>query len=382
LFSFIFSQLSLSIIGEDFDKPIYATSHPEHINIIYVVEQSGIIRIINQTNKEESIFLDIEDRVHQPLFPADERGLLGFAFDPDFKNNGFIYINYVNKKDYTRVSRLAADIYLANKDSEEILIEIKQPYSNHNGGFLDFGPDNYLYISVGDGGSSGDPDNNAQDLTNLFGTILRIDVSSDSGYSVPSSNPFLNQDDYMDEVWSYGLRNVWRFSFDRLTGDLYMGDVGQNNWEEINFQSYDSNGGENYGWKIMEANHCFKSDQCDTTNLILPIFEYPNDANYVKTILGIRQKNMHGCSITGGYVYRGEKIPELYGKYVFGDYCTGKIWSFKYDDNQLTNLEDHSKNILNSINKKEFYLSSFGELANGEILLVDYVGDIYLLEKK
>ena len=382
LFSITFCQLSLTLIGRDFDKPVYATSHLENINIIYVVEQSGIIRIINQIDNEELIFLNIEDRVHQPLFPGDEKGLLGFTFDPQFKENGFIYINYVDKNDYSIISRIKSDVLFANKETEEILLKFKQPYSNHNGGFIDFGPDGYLYIAVGDGGSSGDPDNNAQDLSNLFGTILRIDISVSKGYIIPDENPFIECDNCIKEIWSYGLRNSWRFSFDRLTGDLYIGDVGQNNWEEVNFQSFDSKGGENYGWNIMEANYCFQSSLCDSTNLISPIFEYPNDANYVKTILGIRQKNMHGCSITGGYVYRGNKIPELYGKYIFGDYCTGKVWSFKYENNELSDLEDHTQNLLDSINKKEFYLSSFGELANGEILLVDYVGNVYLLNKK
>ena len=183
----------------------------------------------------------------------------------------------------------------------------------------------------------------------------------------------------MDEIWSYGLRNVWRFSFDRLTGDLYMGDVGQNSWEEINFEPSGSSGGYNYGWNFMEGRHSYLDFKKDSSDFIYPIFEYPNDANYIKTIFGIKQKNVNGCSVTGGYVYRGDKIVELYGNYVFGDYCTGRIWSILYQNNKLIEFNDLTGMLLGSIKKKSFYLSSFAQNINGELLLIDYSGKVYML---
>ena len=380
LFNLIYSQLSLKLLAEDFDKPVYATSQNKNSDLIYVIEQSGIIWIIENSIVLDNPFLDIEDRVHQPLFPGDEMGLLGCAFDPDYQNNKYIYLNYVDKHDNTIISRFETNDYIANKTSEQIIMKFKQPYSNHNGGAIVFGPDKYLYISVGDGGSASDPENRAQNLDNIFGSILRIKINKDATYNIPEDNPFVDVENARQEIWAYGLRNVWRFSFDRLNGDLFMGDVGQNSWEEINYHSSENKGGDNYGWNIMEASHPFLDEDYHlNNNFINPIFEYPNDAKYIKTILGIKQRNVHGCSVTGGYVYRGKNIPELYGKYIFGDYCTGKVWSFLYENGELTDFHDLTDMLLNSINKKSFYLSSFGELASGELMLIDYSGNIYLL---
>ena len=196
-------------------------------------------------------------------------------------------------------------------------------------------------------------------------------MNQDGTYSIPVDNPFYLSENKKEEIWAYGLRNVWRFSFDRLTGDLFMGDVGQSSWEEVNFQSYQDSGGANYGWNFMEGNHNYLDISLEKNKFVNPIFEYPNDANYIKTILGIKQKNVNGCSITGGYVYRGENISELYGKYIFGDYCTGRVWSFLYKNKTLTDFEDLTNILLKSINKKSFYLSSFGETSSGELLIVD-----------
>ena len=407
IINILYAQISLGLVLDGFDKPVYVISEPEDSSIIYVVEQAGYIRmIVDGVELTGNIFLDISDRVHTPLFPGDEMGLLGFVFDPEFSNNGFIYVNYNDKDENTVISRFKTqnldlkhnNIYV---NSEKIILKFKQPYSNHNGGHLAFGKDGYLYISIGDGGSVGDPDNRAQNLENIFGKILRIDVLDNGEFIIPENNPFkyaykppetkkdrignlviIEHFNPNPAIWLYGLRNVWRFSFDRLNGDMYLGDVGQNSWEEINFVPSGSKGGINFGWNIMEASSCFKEENCLDSLYQLPIFEYPNDAKYVKTLFGLKHKDVNGCSVTGGYVYRGQNIPELYGRYFFGDYCTGKIWSFKKIGTKITDFKDHTDELLNSINKKKFYLSSFGELANGELLLIDYSGSIYKLQNE
>ena len=378
----LFSQIEAKLIAKNFDAPLYIKNYPGDINRLLVVEQRGIIKIIENDTVLDIPFLDISDRTHQPLFPGDEMGMLGVAFHPKFNENKYFYINYVDEDDFTVISRFTVKNKFGNTDSEEILIKLKQPYSNHNGGFIEFGFDGYLYISIGDGGSAGDPENRAQDLSNLFGTILRIDVNNNNKYSIPKDNPFFNDDKIKGEIWHYGLRNVWRFSFDRKNGDMYIGDVGQNNWEEINFQPANSKGGLNFGWNILEGTHCYPNDnqQCSIDSMVLPLFEYPNDANYLKTLIGWKQLDMHGCSVTGGYVYRGNNKPELFGRYFFGDYCTGKVWSLK-NDNGSIDVKDHTKELLKSMNKKEFYLSSFGEDEEGELYIINYSGQIYSITK-
>ena len=378
----LFPQIEAKMIAKNFDKPIYIKNYPGYINRLLVVEQGGIIKIIEKNTVLDIPFLDISDRTHQPVYPGDEMGMLGLAFDPNFETNKYFYVNYVDEDDFTIISRFIVKNKLGNADSEEVLIKLKQPYMNHNGGFIEFGFDGYLYISVGDGGSAGDPENRAQDLSNLFGTILRIDVNKDKGYHIPKDNPFINNNKIKKEIWHYGLRNVWRFSFDRATGDMYIGDVGQNNWEEINFQASDSKGGLNFGWNILEGTHCYPDDNqgCLKDNTVLPLFEYPNDANYFKTLLGWKQSNMQGCSITGGYVYRGNNMPDLFGRYFFGDYCTGKIWSLKNDNGDI-DLKDHTEELLESMDNKGFYLSSFGEDEKGELYIVNYSGQVYSITK-
>mgnify|MGYP001337534425 CR=1 FL=1 len=379
IFSFLQADLKLLKINDGFIKPIYVTSLKLKYDYHFVVEQDGIIHILKNHKKNPNPFLDISDRVHQTFYPADERGLLGLAFHPKFSINGYFYVNYIDQEGYTIISRFQSNEMIVNMRSEKILLKILQPYSNHNGGHLDFGPDGYLYISVGDGGSSGDPENRAQNLDNYFGKILRIDVDQGDPYSIPTNNPFVGKKNVKEEIWSYGLRNVWRFSFDKLNGDKYLGDVGQNNFEEIDFESSSSKGGLNFGWKVMEGFHCFEFSECDKKNLTLPIYEYPNNANYIKTLAGFKQKNRDGCSVTGGYVYRGNSIPELYGKYIFGDYCTGKVWSFNHDGLKINNFVNHTNTIMNSIDKKSFYLSSFGSSQDGELFLIDYSGILYQL---
>ena len=379
-FSFIFSEIGAKKIASGFDKPIYICSFPNHDNHHIVLEQKGTIKIIKNNQILRTYFLDIRDRVHRPLFPGDEMGLLGFAFDPYYIENNYIYVHYNDKEDNTIISRFEVDDGIANKSSEKNILKLKQPYMNHNGGTISFGKDGYLYIGLGDGGSAGDPEKRAQDLTNLFGSILRIDVHTSDSYLIPKDNPFIDNNNIKSEIWSYGLRNPWRFSFDRLTGDMIIGDVGQSLWEEINFELFPNKGGKNYGWNVMEGNHCYPEDsKCNSDNLTMPVFEYPNNANYAKTLFGIKQPNMDGCSITGGYVYRGNELVDMDGRYIFGDYCTGKIWSIVINENESINLKNHTGSIMNSIGKKEFYLSSFGEDNKGEIFIIDYNGTIYKL---
>ena len=382
IINIIYPQLNAKFIAGDFKEPLYLKNYPGKLDSLLILEQEGIIQLVYRNNKLPTPFLDISDRVHEPWYPADEMGLLGLAFDPNFKDNGRFYVNYVNDNSETIISRFNIKGGIGDPHSEEILISLKQPYPNHNGGFIEFGPDGYLYISIGDGGSTGDPDKRAQDLSNLFGTILRIDVNTMEKYLIPINNPYINRSNSKKEIWHYGFRNVWRFSFDKLNGDMYIGDVGQNNWEEINFIRANSKGGGNFGWSILEGNHCYPKDnnKCDSQNTIKPLFEYPNDANYLKTIVGITQSKMHGCSVTGGYVYRGVKKPELYGRYFFGDYCTGKVWSLKNNNGNI-DIIDHTLELLDGMNKKQFYLSSFGQDENGELYIIDYTGDIYSITK-
>ena len=378
MFNLLFPQLEAKLIAKNFEKPLYITNYPNNNDKLLVVEQEGIIQIIEKNIVSEIPFLDISNRVHQPLYPGDEMGMLGLTFDPNFNQNNNFYINYVDRDGFTIISRFTVNKKLGDESSEQILIKLKQPYPNHNGGFIEFGADNFLYIGIGDGGSVGDPENRAQNLSNLFGTILRIDVSNHKNYKIPKDNPFYNSNKFKPEIWHYGLRNPWRFSFDKETGDMYIGDVGQNNWEEIDFQPSNSQGGMNFGWKVLEGTHCYPNDDgnCSTKGIVLPLFEYPNDANYIKTIIGIKQKKMQGCSVTGGYIYRGKNKPELYGRYFFGDYCTGKVWSLKNNNGNIEVIE-HTQELLKTMDKQQFYLSSFGEDENGELFLINYSGEIY-----
>ena len=374
--SFLFNQnITYSIVATDFKKPLYLTSHYSNPELLYVLEQRGMIWSITNTGNSKKIFLDIRDKVYKPVFPGDERGLLGLAISPNFDSDSLIYLNYINKDKQTVISR-----FNTTNSSEEILINFDQPYSNHNGGMLAFGPDGYLYIAVGDGGSAGDPDYNAQNRKNLFGSILRIDVDTDKGYSTPETNPFIDSQDMMPEIWSYGLRNPWRFSFDRKTGDLYIGDVGQHNWEEINFQSSASSGGENYGWNHYEGEDIYNESN-RLLNHVKPIYFYPNNANIIKVLLGWDEKDVHGCSVTGGYVYRGSNIPEIEGYYLFADYCTGRIWMFQHENDTVSNLSEITDIINLEDNKETVYISSFGEDANGELYIINYNGSIYKIKK-
>ncbi|MFQ5617020.1 MAG: PQQ-dependent sugar dehydrogenase, partial [Anaerolineales bacterium] len=253
--------------------------------------------------------------------------------------------------------RISGDPNVAAPDSAQVVLFIEQPANNHNGGQLQFGPDGYLYVGMGDGGKGNDPWNNAENLIVLLGKLLRLDVRGRETYTIPSDNPFVDSEDYRPEIWAYGLRNPWRFSFDRLTGDLFIADVGQDKWEEVDFQPANSTGGEHYGWDTLEAAHCFEpANDCNTAGKIMPVAEY-----------GHRK----GCSITGGYVYRGQKYPTLYGVYFFGDFCSGKIWGLQQDDAGSWQMEL----LLDA----DLAIASFGEDEAGELYVLDLGGEIYRL---
>jgi glucose/arabinose dehydrogenase len=280
-----------------------------------------------------------------------ERGLLVLAFHPGYVDNGFFFVNYTDRQGSTVVARFSASDNPVQADpaSDTILLTVEQPAANHNGGHLAFGPDGYLYVGTGDGGGAGDQFGNGQNGATLLGSILRLDVDQSQGYAVPADNPFVGDPAVRDEIWAIGLRNPWRFAFDSLTGDLYIADVGQNTYEEVNFQPAGAPGGQNYGWPIMEAAHCFPQDRaCGRSGMTLPVVEYDP---------------AQGCSVTGGYVYRGREFPSLNGTYLFGDYCSGRIWGLARDTSgewQVAGLAQF-----------DIRPSSFGEDETGELYLLD-----------
>ena len=316
---------------------------------LFVVNQNGSIHIVEADGTVLSTpFLNINDRVINLGGIGDEKGLMGLVFHPNYADNGYFYVNYINNSGDTRVSRftVTADPNVADPDSEQVLFAIDQPYGNHNGGDLAFGPDGYLYIGMGDGGAGGDPQNRSQNRQTLLGKMLRVDVDSGSPYSIPETNPFAEDDFTLDEIWALGIRNPWRFSFDRETGDLWMADVGQDTWEEIDFQAADSEGGENYGWRCREGFANYNPSGCNE-EYVQPVHVYSNTGAV-------------GCSVTGGFVYRGSMFADLYGKYIYADYCSGRIWALE---------EDGNGNYVNEelMNTSNFNISAFGEDVNGEL---------------
>lgn len=317
---------------------------------LFVVEKAGRIRIIQDGQLLQNPFLDITDRVGSR---GNEQGLLGLVFHPQYAQNGRFFVNYTDKNGNTVIARfqVSSDPNVADTNSEVKLLGVDQPFQNHNGGSLAFGPDGYLYAGLGDGGSAGDPFGNGQNTKTLLGKILRLDVDHGDPYSIPADNPFGN------EIWDYGFRNPWRISFDKSANDLYIGDVGQNTWEEIDFLPAGSSGGLNFGWNKFEGNHPYSGNASDA-GLIFPVAEYSHQEG--------------GCSVTGGYVYRGS-MPEWNGVYLYGDYCTGYIWGLIKADNvwQSQLLFDVDANI-----------TSFGQDEAGEIYLLGDAGQVYKLVQK
>jgi hypothetical protein len=348
-------QISLIIYQSGFTSPVHLTNAGDGSQRLFVVEQSGIIRIIKNNVVLSTPFLDIQNRV---LFPGfGERGLLSVAFPPDYASKGYFYVYYTRLDGNNQTSRFhlkPGKPDEADPFGEQPIILFNHPnYSNHNGGQLAFGPDGYLYIGTGDGGGAGDPQGNAQNPSSPLGKLLRIDVESGvEPYSVPLTNPYTQTVGYLGEIWALGLRNPWRFSFDRLTGDLYIGDVGQNTEEEVDFQPASSLGGENYGWNVLEGNLCFNP----SINCVPPARYVPPIAIYDH---GINDAN--GCSITGGGVYRGAAYLRLQGIYFYGDYCTGKIWGLKNSNGW------QNQPLLDT----PLWISTFGEDETGNLYLAD-----------
>jgi glucose/arabinose dehydrogenase len=337
----------LQPVVQGLDSPVSITHAGD--NRLFITLQDGMVVIYDGTRVLPEPFLDIRSLV----LSGGERGLLSIAFHPRYAENGLFYVNYTNRQGNTVVARYSVQPQnpnRANPNSALTILTIAQPFANHNGGQLQFGPDGYLYIGMGDGGSGGDPGNRAQNLLELLGKMLRIDVDSASPYAIPPSNPFAHLDNAKGEIWASGLRNPWRFSFDRATGDLWIADVGQGQWEEIDFQPATSIGGENYGWRRMEGTHCFNpASNCNPGNLVLPVIEYDHSV---------------GCSVTGGYVYRGTRNPRLIGQYIYGDYCSGRIWAGTRNANGTVT----SRVIFDAT----FSISTFGEDAAGEMYVAGH----------
>lgn len=328
--------IALAPLYDGLARPVLVTHAGDGSGRHFVVEQAG--RILVSTDKGLSELLDLTPRISS----GGERGLLGLAFGDD----GRIYVSFTDTQGDSRVVRFSADLA-----AEEELLRVEQPYPNHNGGHLAFGPDGYLYFGLGDGGSGGDPHGNGQDPRALLGSLLRLDVSGASGYAIPSDNPFADAGG-APEVWAKGLRNPWRFSFDRVTGDLYLGDVGQNEWEEIDYLPAGSTGGANFGWNVYEGSHLFRG-AAGPQGMIGPIAEYGHSEG--------------GCSVTGGHVYRGAQIPQLWGTYLFADYCDGKVRALRHVDGEW-----RAAVVLES----RAAVSSFGEDEAGELFLLDHGGRV------
>jgi len=343
-----------------FVDPVAMLQAPGDSSLWFVVEQRGVVQVFSAaTPSSTAEFMNIISRVDSG---ASEAGLLGFAFDPDFATNGYVYASFTTAGPFRSVvSRFTLDAATGTvaPASEVVILEVAQPESNHNGGHLAFGDDGNLYVALGDGGGGGDPFDNGQDTTTLLGTILRLDVSSLPGYGIPDGNPFRGETECVGgsgtancpEIFAWGFRNPWRFSFDRQTGELWAGDVGQGNWEEIDLVT----AGQNYGWNVREGANCFPPSvaTCDETS-VDPITEYPHG---------------DGFSVTGGYVYRGSDFPDLVGQYIFGDFVTGRIWRVPADAAQGTAPVELARTMLN--------ISSFGEGTDGELYVVDYRGGLY-----
>lgn len=350
LFSVAFSQPKIELIpfATGLELPVDIAHAGDHR--LFVVGKRGTIHIVDTTGAVNSTpFLDIRDRVNSA---SSERGLLGLAFHPEYGSNGYFFVNYTGSRGETHIARFEVqsnDPNQADPTTEKTILTVDQPYVNHNAGDLNFGPDGYLYIALGDGGDGGDPLNKSQTPTELLGKILRIDIDQGDPYSIPPDNPFVNDDFYQDEIWAIGLRNPWRFSFDRETFDMWIGDVGQSAWEEIDFMPFDQQGGENYGWRCYEGNKTFNTSGCqNASNYVFPVFEYRNN------------RFEDGCSVTGGFVYRGKNFPTLYGHYVFADYCSGKIWTIAPDSLNGWKVIDQGKFSPGDI-------STFGEDKEGEL---------------
>jgi glucose/arabinose dehydrogenase len=353
--------IRLSLVVGGLSSPVFATSARDDSGRLFIVEKTGKVRIWKNGTLLGTPFMNLEGAVST----GSEQGLLGLAFSPGFKTNHRVYIDYTRLNGDTVISEYRAGTTgnpdLVDWHTGRVILKVTQPYANHNGGMLAFGRDGYLYIGLGDGGGAGDPGNRAQSLSTLLGKLLRIDINgttSTRAYRIPSTNPYVGKTG-LDEIWDYGLRNPWRFSFDRANGNLWIGDVGQNRWEEVDRATWftsPAGKGLNWGWKVMEGRHCYSpSSGCNTAGKTLPPVEYDHGGGR--------------CAVTGGYVYRGTAISSLVGAYVFGDYCSGEIWF-----TTATSTAIAAKTLLLDTG---LLISSFGEDQAGELYVCDLNGAVY-----
>jgi glucose/arabinose dehydrogenase len=347
---------ALQLVTSALSSPVFLTAPPGDTLRLFVVEQGGRVRVIRDTLLATP-FLDLRGKINS----RGEEGLLSLAFHPDYATNGRFYVYFTNPPGDIRVVRylVSSDPNVADEASADTVLAVPHPvYDNHNGGLLLFGPDGMLYAGLGDGGFGGDPDSNGQNKHALLGKLLRLDVNGATGYAIPADNPFATDTSAEPEIWALGLRNPWRFSFDRQTEDLYVADVGQNAWEEVNVATGPAAGrGVNYGWNVMEGRHCYPGGACNQSGLTLPLLEYSHG---------------DGCSITGGYVYRGTRVPALAGHYLYSDFCTGFIRSFRYVGGQAADRRDWTAQL-----DPGGSVSSFGEDGRGELYVVVHGGSLY-----
>ena len=348
-------------VATGLDFPLFLTAPPGDNARLFIVEKTGKIRIVKSGSVLSTPFLDLSARVSD----ADEQGLLGLAFHPQYAVNGRFVVDYTDPNGDTHVSafRVSANPDVADPASEQVLLAIDQPFDNHNGGMVVFGPDGKLYIGMGDGGSAGDPQGNGQNKGVLLGKILRVDVSGAGVLSVPADNPFVGQAGARPEIWSYGLRNPWRFSFDRAQGDLYIADVGQNAREEVDVATGAAQFGKglNFGWNVMEGVACYSpSSGCPRSGLTLPVLDYDHS---------------NGCSITGGYVYRGSAAPGLRGLYFYSDYCSGWVRSFRLQGTAAADQRDWPAL------RPGGQVTSFGEDAQGELYIMIQSGKVFRIAR-
>ena len=370
-------ELEIAYPRLSFDRPIIAKSPPSGSEHLYLVEQKGrILKLpLDRETDHIDVVLDIADR---KTYVANEEGLLGMAFHPQFESNGKLYIYYTQHQPRRSVlSELVTDATSGQADlaSERILLEIPQPYGNHNSGTIEFGPDEHLYIALGDGGSANDPHDNGQNLRSLLGKILRVDVNSRSQgleYGIPRDNPFIDAGSGIrPEIWAFGLRNPWGLSFDPKTENLWAADVGQNKWEEINIIIR----GGNYGWNTYEGFHLFKEPASKAVNTIFPVMEYPHSPQYANQATF---PHAPGLSITGGHVYRGQKLSDFQGVYFYGDFAMGTLWGLRFENGKVTHQGVVCE--MPKDTKPRRSISGFGIDARGEIYVLSFDGRIYSIE--
>ncbi len=356
----VLPDLALDTVATGLSHPLFVTAPPGDHARLFIVERTGQIRIMQDDTLLATPFLDITSE----LYAGAEQGILGLAFPPDYATSRYFVVYYVRPDAVTVLSRFhvstaAADTALPGEDT---LLSIPQPvFPDHNGGMLAFGPDQSLYLSVGDGGCCGDPDGHGQDRTDLLGNLLRLDVGSSGPYAIPPDNPWATDTVIRHELWNSGLRNPWRFSFDRGTGDLYIADVGNDSREEVDVVSHTSQGGENFGWRIMEGGECFGGGSCNMSGLTLPVLDYGHN---------------QGCSVIGGYVYRGLAIPALRGTYFYADFCSGWIRTFRWVGGAATDVHEYTLIDPNEL------ITSFGEDADGELYVTTEAGSVYKIVTK